>query len=84
MKVQTIDENEALDFEVDDLTETITLSIFAVKESDNFNLELNGQKIGESKEVLYGNVLQLSYTLTEVFFSKHKITKVTINEYEVF
>lgn len=66
MKVQSIEANKALDFEVDNLTETITLSIFTDRESDNFNLELNGQKIEERKEVIYGNVLQLSYNLIQV------------------
>lgn len=68
MKIQSIEANKALDFQVDNLTETITLSIFTDKESDNFNLELNGQKEEEREEVIYGNVLQLSYTLTQVFF----------------
>lgn len=68
MKIQYIEENKALKFQVDDLTETITLSIFAEKESDNFNLEINGEKEKETEAVIYGKVLQLSYTLTQVFF----------------
>lgn len=68
MKIQSIEENKALDFQVDDLIETITFSIFADKESENFDLELNTEKKEERKEVIYGNVLQLTYNLTQVFF----------------